>query len=164
MSISVHECQKVFKSTYSYVYVSLHKFVLVTSSVYNSPYNSYHTCSLGQVWDSTIIEAACHGEGWSMGDQIWNDCQPLVNIASWWPKLIKLKTLREIAVHSWAAGKQLSCGSTGPHFICKQVLFKQTVKWWFLVVSGKMSDTISGIKWKQTQKQLKNLYPDCFWY
>ena len=32
-----------------------------------------------------------------MEDQILNDCQPLVNIASLWPKPFRLKALRERA-------------------------------------------------------------------
>ena len=61
-----------------------------------------------------------HGKSWSMGDQTWNDCHPLVNIASWWPKPISLKVLRKQAVNRWAAQRELSSGSAGPPFICGQ--------------------------------------------
>ena len=42
-----------------------------------------------------------------LGDQLWNNCQPLVNIASWWQKPIRLKASKERAVNSSAAWRQL---------------------------------------------------------
>ena len=36
-----------------------------------------------------------------MGDKIGSDGQPLVNIASCWPKPFRLKALRERAVKNW---------------------------------------------------------------
>ena len=70
--------------------------------------NSDVSCSSEQVCESTRTEAVFYRMSWwelIYENQIWNDCQPLVNIASWWPKPFRLKVLNRYSKYpSWICG------------------------------------------------------------
>ena len=77
--------------------------------------------------------------------QIWNDRQALANIASWWPKLIRL-----------------SCPKATDQWIC------WTDKMWFLTVSGKFFEAFSGnintkllMTWRECYSKPKTLVGKC---